>query len=90
MSVQGEFRRIAADAVACLRSCSSTEAERLAVTLESERSAATHDLLGAAARVLDLWTNRIGAIEASDSETRARLKDAGERLTQISHVVLGR
>ena len=90
MSVQGEFRRLVSDTIACLQAYEAESAQALARRLEDERSSAAQDLLGAAERVIAAWQEAERGIVSDDAEQRARLADASDRMLQIARVVLGR
>lgn len=90
MSVHGEFRRLVSDTVACLQASEGESARALARRLEAERMNAKQDLLGAAARVIEIWEAEHPGVVLEDAELRARLEDASDRMQRIARVVLGR
>ena len=91
MSVKSEFVRIVGDAIACLRELDSAPAGSLAADLERARDAASHDLSGAAARVLELWeTAAPTAALAGGADACDRLDAAAARARAVSKVILGR
>jgi hypothetical protein len=90
VSVKGEFLRIVSDGIACLRGVGTDPAEVLAADLERAREAASEDLLGAASRVVELWTQTASASLGAGSTARDQLEDAGERMLAVSKVILGR
>ncbi len=90
MSVRGEFRRLVSDTIACLRACDDGAASALADRLETSRSDAAQDLVGAAEAVLEGWAQDGGALTVADTDARARLDDAADRMLRIARIVLGR
>ena len=90
MSVKGEFVRAVGNVGACLRGVGTAAAEALAGDLESARESASHDLTGAASRVLELWDDAaLGALGAG-SLAHDQLEDLGERMRAVSKIILGR
>ena len=77
------------EAIACLREIDSGPAVALAVDLEQTRDAASDDLSSAASRVLELWDGRPSPSLRAGLASK-RLGDAGERLLELSKVILGR
>lgn len=90
MSVRGEFRRLVADTVACLRSHGDARSQALADRLEAERTAAHEDLQGAAERALEAWDTEGSEIAPTRADERATLVDSAERMVAVARVILGR
>jgi hypothetical protein len=89
MSVQGEFQRIAADAIAFLEGSSDASARELAAALREAASRGAKDVSRGAAEVLDLLAAR-GRPAFTSSTEREAFERCEDHLTSICRVILGR
>ena len=89
MSVLGEFRRIAGEAIVCLNDAEQRDARHLALELECASEAPDEHLSDTADRVMRLVEHAQPTELTADAGVRDRLEDTRERLLTVCRMILG-
>lgn len=87
MSVHGEFQRLLAELVSCLRATQHAVCERAADALEASAAAAREDLSGAASRALAVCASP--PLAELSAEQRAEVEERCAHLNAVCRAVLG-